>query len=252
MSAGRAGSISAYVAAVVAIGIIAAEPAHAGLPSFWPQFGPWWGNPSGPRHRHRPPKPRLSKEDRVREATKGPLTIIVAIADQRISVYDDGALIARSQVSTGVADHPTPLGVFGVIGKQRWHRSNLYSNAPMFFMQRITWSGVALHQGVVPNHPASHVCIRLKNDFAVRLWRLTRRGTRVIIAANDVGPADIANPRLFVAREKPAPGPELASGPDVAQPSPTTLRPVPCRRVPPIRSRTQHAAAKRPCRCRCS
>jgi hypothetical protein len=93
--------------------------------------------------------------------------------------------------------HPTPLGVFSVISKQRWHRSNIYSAAPMPYMQRITWSGIALHAGVVPGHPASHGCIRLKNDFAVRLWHLTKRGTRVIIAHGDVQPVEITNPHLF-------------------------------------------------------
>ena len=100
---------------------------------------------------------------------KGPLQIIISIADQQISVYDDGTLIARSSVSTGVQGHPTPIGVFSVIGKELWHRSNICSAAPMPYMQRITWSGIALHAGVLPGHPASHGCIRLANDFAIRL-----------------------------------------------------------------------------------
>jgi hypothetical protein len=124
------------------------------------------------------------------------LQIVVSIADQEISVYDDGELIARSPASTGVPGHPTPLGIFSVISKQRWHRSNIYSDAPMPYMQRITWSGIALHAGVLPGYPASHGCIRMKTDFAIRLWHLTRRGTRVIIAPNDVRPVEIANPHL--------------------------------------------------------
>jgi L,D-transpeptidase catalytic domain len=84
-----------------------------------------------------------------------------------------------------------------VISKQRWHRSNIYSAAPMPYMQRITWSGIALHAGVLPGHPASHGCIRLANGFANRLWHLTRRGTRVIIARDDVQPVEITNPHLF-------------------------------------------------------
>jgi lipoprotein-anchoring transpeptidase ErfK/SrfK len=131
------------------------------------------------------------------EVAKGPLQIIISIADQRISVYDDGTLIARSSVSTGVQGHPTPVGVFSVIGKELWHRSNIYSAAPMPYMQRITWSGIALHAGDLPGHPASHGCIRLANDFAIRLWHLTKRGTRVIIARHDVHPVQIASPRLF-------------------------------------------------------
>ncbi len=93
-----------------------------------------------------------------------------------------------------------------MIEKERWHRSNLYSAAPMPYMQRITWSGIALHAGVLPGYPASHGCIRLTNDFAIRLWQLTRRGTRVIIAGGDVLPVEIANPHLFVSNSKIASG----------------------------------------------
>jgi hypothetical protein len=148
------------------------------------------------KHKHRHSKPQPPKKEPVREAPKGPLQVIVSIVDQRISVYDNDALIARSAVSTGVPRHPTPLGVFSVIGRKRWHRSNLYSAAPMPLMQRLTWSGIALHAGDVPGRPASHGCIRLKKDFAVRLWHLTKLGTRVIIAHDDVRPVEIANPRL--------------------------------------------------------
>jgi L,D-transpeptidase catalytic domain len=130
-------------------------------------------------------------------APKGPLQIIISIADQTISVYSGDMLVARSAVSTGVPGHPTPMGVFTVIQKQRWHRSNLYSAAPMPYMQRITWSGVALHAGVLPGHPASHGCIRLTEDFAVRLWGLTKLGNRVIIARNEVAPVEISHPALF-------------------------------------------------------
>ena len=155
--------------------------------------------------------PKSARNARPEDAPKGPLQIIISIADQRVSLFDNGTLIARSSVSTGTPGHPTPLGVFSVIGKQRWHRSNIYSAAPMPYMQRITWSGIALHAGVVPGHPASHGCIRLKNDFAVRLWHLTKRGTRVIIAHGDVQPVEITNPHLF--KPKAASGsPEFQAG----------------------------------------
>src|SRR5207248_4348101 len=79
---------------------------------------------------------------------------------------------------------------------------NLYSSAPMPYMQRITQSGIALHAGVLPGYPASHGCIRLTNDFAIRLWHLTKRGARVIIARQDVVPVEITNPHLFVSKPK--------------------------------------------------
>jgi hypothetical protein len=183
----------AFAALVLSAGIAQAQflswPHH----TFWPgQYAPFT-----PKHHHRQTNPESAKNARPEAAPKGPLQIIISIADQRVSLFDNGALIASSPVSTGIPGHPTPLGVFSVISKQRWHRSNIYSAAPMPYMQRITWSGIALHAGVVPGHPASHGCIRLKNDFAIRLWHLTKRGTRVIIAHDEVRPVDITNPHLF-------------------------------------------------------
>ena len=184
--------------AVFAIVMLSTGTAHAQF-LFWPRYTFWPGHyaPFKHKHHHRQTKPESAGNARPEELAKGPLQIIISIADQRVSLFDNGTLIARSSVSTGTPGHPTPLGVFSVIGKQRWHRSNIYSAAPMPYMQRITWSGIALHAGVVPGHPASHGCIRLKNDFAVRLWHLTKRGTRVIIAHGDVQPVEITNPHLF-------------------------------------------------------
>src|SRR5882757_9702460 len=130
----------------------------------------------------------------------GPLQIIISVRQQRLTLYANGQPIAHSPVSTGVPGHPTPMGVFSVIEKQIYHESNLYSSAPMPYMQRITWSGVAMHQGVVPGHPASHGCIRLPRDFAQRLWRISKVGARVIIAHDEAHIADIANPRLFAGK----------------------------------------------------
>ena len=182
---------------------------------YWSPYRYWWGDHTfRQKHQHGHKKSDSTEKARSKnaaketskDATKGPLLLIISIADQRISLYDNGALIARSAVSTGVKNHPTPLGVFSVISKSRWHRSNIYSGAPMPYMQRITWSGIALHAGDLPGYPASHGCIRLTHDFAVRLWHLTKRGTRVIIAHDDVQPAEITNLQLFV------PKPKVASG----------------------------------------
>jgi hypothetical protein len=156
------------------------------------------------KHQHKQTKSDLTKKPQSQDAPKGPLQIIISIADQRISLYENGALIARSSVSTGVERHPTPLGVFSVLSKKKWHRSNIYSAAPMPYMQRITWSGIALHAGDLPGYPASHGCIRLTNDFAIRLWHLTKWGTRVIIAHEDVRPVEITNPQLFVPKPRVA------------------------------------------------
>ena len=208
--------MSAMTMAAIAIFVLSPGTAHAQFP-FWPRytFRPGHYAPFKHKHHHARPNSESVRDARPKDLPKGPLHIIVSITDQRVSLFDNGTLIARSPVSTGVQGHPTPLGVFSVIGKHRWHRSNIYSAAPMPYMQRITWSGIALHAGVVPGHPASHGCIRLKNDFAARLWHLTTRGARVIIAHDDVQPVEITNPHLF--KPKAVSGsPEFQTGTAVA------------------------------------
>src|ERR1700720_750836 len=158
----------AITTAVFAIFMIPAGIAHAQFlfgpqHTFWPSQYP----PYKHKHHHRQTNSETAKNARPEPLPKGPLQIIISIADQRVSLFDNGVLIARSSVSTGMEGHPTPLGVFSVISKQRWHRSNIYSAAPMPYMQRITWSGIALHAGVVPGHPAFQEGSRLAElDFA--------------------------------------------------------------------------------------
>jgi lipoprotein-anchoring transpeptidase ErfK/SrfK len=144
-------------------------------------------------------KPKKKETDKVEKvaAPKGPLHIIVSISSQRVKVYDGANVIAEASVSTGTAGHPTPTGVFSVIQKNRFHKSNIYSDAPMPFMQRLTWSGIALHEGKLPGYPASHGCIRLPAEFAHKLWGMTKLGVRVIVAPSDVTPVEITHPALF-------------------------------------------------------
>jgi hypothetical protein len=110
-----------------------------------------------------------------------------------------------------MAGHRTPTGVFSVIGKERWHRSNIYSGAPMPLMQRITWSGIALHAGVLPGYPASHGCIRLHPSFAQELWGITKIGTRVIVSPRDTGVERASHPKLPLPTLLPAPQTNTAS-----------------------------------------
>jgi hypothetical protein len=139
-----------------------------------------------------------------KELSKGPLQIIISVDQQQLHLYRDGTHVADAPVATGVPDHPTPLGIFSIIQKSRDHRSNIYSNAPMPFMERITWSGVALHEGVNLGHPASHGCIRMSHEFAVRLWALTKLGAHVVIARPELRPEEISDPHLFVHNEQPS------------------------------------------------
>jgi hypothetical protein len=126
-----------------------------------------------------------------------PLMAIVSVKSQRVTIYDADGWILRAPVSTGQTGRETPAGVFSVIQKEKDHYSNLYDDAYMPNMQRITWSGIALHGGPLPGHPASHGCIRMPYDFAQRLFERTGVGMRVIIAPHDVAPVEIAHPALF-------------------------------------------------------
>src|SRR5262245_28870606 len=128
----------------------------------------------------------------------GPVNIIISIGSQRLWVYDKRGLLETSIVSTGTGGFPTPTGVFAVLDKEVQHYSNIYGGASMPYMQRLTMSGVALHSGVTTGRPASHGCIRLPHAFAIKLFRLTELGARVIIAPNEPGPEEIAHARLFV------------------------------------------------------
>jgi hypothetical protein len=163
-----------------------------------------------------PPAPRQSgpatKQAAIRptEKTKeappppGPHMLIVSVKSQNVSFYANGKLVSQAPVSTGRATHPTPHGVFSIIQRNRHHRSNIYSGAPMPYMQRLTWSGIALHEGVLPGHPASHGCIRLPEHYASYLWRTIKLNTRVIVSREDVAPFEVAHKLLFQPKPVPA------------------------------------------------
>ena len=150
------------------------------------------------------------------EMPKGPMQAIISINQQRLHFYSDGKHVMDVPVATGVPGHLTPLGVFSVIQRDRYHHSNIYSNAPMPFMERITWSGVALHEGPGVGHQASHGCIRMPHDFAARLWQLPTMGMRVIIARSELRPVDFADPHLFV-HKQPTPTAALPKPIETAQ-----------------------------------
>jgi L,D-transpeptidase catalytic domain len=134
---------------------------------------------------------------------EGPVKIIISIGSQRLWVYDNAGLLETSIVSTGTGGFPTPTGVFAIIDKEVQHYSNIYGGASMPYMQRLTMSGVALHSGVTTGRPASHGCIRLPHAFAIKLFKITGLGTRVVIVPDEPVPAEFAHARLFV--KKPAP-----------------------------------------------
>jgi lipoprotein-anchoring transpeptidase ErfK/SrfK len=149
----------------------------------------------------KPSKAALHDADKTPPIPKGPLHIIVSIDRQRATLYADGHPVAQTKISSGTATHPTPMGVFSILQKNRHHVSNLY-DAKMPYMQRITWSGAALHEGPLPGYPASHGCVRLPGEFAQLLWKATKIGARVIIARDEAQPIEIAHDRLFVAKAR--------------------------------------------------
>ena len=146
--------------------------------------------------------------DLVSRPVGPPIMAIVALSEQHVTIYDAEGKILRAPVSTGQSGYETPAGIYSVLEKNREHYSNLYDDASMPFMQRITWSGIALHAGQLPGHPASHGCIRLPTGFAERLFDSTKVGMRVVIVRDDMKPISFTHAGLF------KPGPivsELAS-----------------------------------------
>ncbi|MGD9801871.1 MAG: L,D-transpeptidase family protein [Hyphomicrobiaceae bacterium] len=133
---------------------------------------------------------------KVRSNAPAPRLAIVSLADQHIEVFEANGRAERSRISSGKAGHGTPTGVFSILQRRRYHESNLYSNAPMPYMQRLTWSGIALHEGYVPGYRASHGCIRMPSGFASRLWKVGYIGMRVIVSPRRVRPVEFAHPRL--------------------------------------------------------
>ena len=106
--------------------------------------------------------------------------------------------IGRSSISSGKPGHDTPTGVFPILQKKKMHHSNLYDDAPMPFMQRLTWGGIALHSGRNPGYPASHGCIRLPDEFAERLYDVTERGdTTVVVADQSMLGEEVMSPGEF-------------------------------------------------------
>src|SRR6202047_634932 len=129
-----------------------------------------------------------------------PVIAIVSLPEQRITLYDATGWILRAPVSSGQKGRETPAGIFRVIQKEAEHYSNLYDDAYMPHMQRLTWSGIALHGGPLPGYAASHGCVRMPFDFAERLFDMTELGLRVIVAPTDVAPVEIVHPALLLAK----------------------------------------------------
>jgi hypothetical protein len=144
------------------------------------------------------PRPAPVKEASAQRTAGEPLMAIISIKTQHVTLYDAEGWILRAPVSTGTKGRETPAGIFAVVEKKKEHRSNMYDDAEMPNMQRITWNGIALHGGPLPGYAASHGCVRLPFGFAERLFDKTRLGMRVIISPEDAEPIEFSHPALPV------------------------------------------------------
>jgi hypothetical protein len=142
-------------------------------------------------------RPARSTETTAPRDVGEALMAIVSIKSQHVTIYDADGWIMRAPVSTGTKGRETPSGIFTVLQKDKDHRSNLYDDAWMPHMLRITWSGIALHGGPLPGYPASHGCIRMPYGFAGKLFDKVRMGMRVIVTPNDAEPVEVSHPALF-------------------------------------------------------
>jgi hypothetical protein len=167
---------------------------------------------AGPASAQRTPETARSNLAQSR-STGAPVLAVVSLRSQRVSVYSARGKLLEAPVSTGMAGYETPAGIFSILQKRRDHYSNLYNDAAMPFMQRLTWSGIALHAGALPGYPASHGCIRMPYDFAGQLFELTKKGMRVLVVREDISPVDFAHPGLFKPGPvKQAPGEDQTTG----------------------------------------
>ena len=212
-----------------AVAICTPSQAKAAL-NYWSDSDPGFSQP-GPVVEPVRQKPRHHRGKKVAAVAKelakpqGPLVIAISIEKQNLKVYDANGFFAETPVSTGMRGHSTPMGVFSVIQKHKFHHSNIYSGAPMPYMQRITWSGVAMHAGVLPGYPASHGCIRMPMAFAVKMWGWTKMGARVVVTPGETTPASFSHPLLMAQRVAPQADAAPAATVDKAANTDATTKP---------------------------
>ena len=156
-----------------------------------------------------PPAPRKAQAGMpppVAQVLQSGTLIVISKASQQMYVFKDGALWDSSPVSTGKPGKETPTGMFPILQKRVSHRSNIYSNAPMPHMQRLTWGGIAIHAGKLPGYAASHGCIRLPPAFAKALFAQTDPASTTVIVTNNPLGSQAQAKRLAVAMPMPSPG----------------------------------------------
>ena len=155
-------------------------------------------SPADAQARKAAPRPAQPTEATAPRQAGEAIMAIVSIKSQKVTIYDADGWILSAPVSTGTKGRETPAGVFAVVEKNKDHRSNMYDDAWMPHMLRITWNGIALHGGPLPGYAASHGCVRMPFGFAEKLFDRIRMNTRIIISPNDAEPVEFSHPALFV------------------------------------------------------
>jgi lipoprotein-anchoring transpeptidase ErfK/SrfK len=238
---------SAAIAGAVLAFAASADPAAAQYGRN-PQYGrpyPYGGDPQygRPSQYGRDPQYRAEgKRDPALPRTgPAPLLAVVALSEQRVTLYDaEGRKMLQSPVSTGATSFETPAGIYSVVQKKEVHQSNVYEDGNMPFMQRITWTGIALHAGVLPGQPASHGCVRLPLPFAQRIFGMTDIGLRVIVVRDDILPRDISHAALF----RPNPMRREASLAPAKAPSQSDLTPGSARHMESLKAQATAKSAE--------
>jgi lipoprotein-anchoring transpeptidase ErfK/SrfK len=246
------------IAALAAAGAIGATSHAEAALYYWSDSEPGLSRPD-PTSQPRRQKARRHAEKKTepeKESTKpqGPVIISISIDQQKLRLYDANGLFAESPISTGMRGHPTPMGVFSVIQKEKLHHSNIYSGAPMPFMQRITWSGIAIHAGVLPGYPASHGCIRMPMAFAMKMWNWTKMGARVVVTPGEITPASFSHPLLAalkvapqpMAADQPQPDAPMAAKADKAADADLKTKPLIAEAAVELRSTIGHGDSVKP------
>jgi len=108
------------------------------------------------------------------------LRIEISLASQKMSLIKDGVPILDSTCSTGREGYSTRRGKYVITDKERNHRSTIYHVDMPYFM-RLSCLDFGMHEGYVPNYPASHGCIRLPGDTARKLFTEIPIGTVVTV-----------------------------------------------------------------------
>jgi len=247
---------------IVAVDFAPAEAGHWNRPRAERQTK-FFSFSSNPRRYRKPRIRRRAKRLRARRKARpapaplwqsagnsnDPVQIVISLPKQRMVIYKGGVAVASSRVSTGRPGYETPDGVYSILQKRKIHYSNLYNSAPMPHMQRLTWSGIALHGGPVPDYPASHGCIRLPYSFASQLFSYTSRGAHVVILRGDAAPEKIEHraliqptPLAAITGTRTVRVGEAATGESMAMPVRRVAKMEPAARLSPAEASAQLAS----------